>query len=231
MATETQAETPATEVKPDSFRGLHPIFRDCVGEQEYRYHVDAPWREGDFIYATDSKWAVRVPIWALGPDVDLVALEPGERRVPKNIGSVIFDCPAWLYQANPIALPDVGPPRRECGACKGGKTTPERTCPRCHGGPLCECRCGHAHTCGRCDGKGKLPPRPCKACNGTGRGRPEKESVKLEGGVMLDRHFVSILREYFAAVYLPENFEPDVPARFTIGLVEGRVCQITRCDD
>lgn len=225
MTTQTETET-----RPDLFVGLHPIFRDCADYKTCRYSLEAPWREGEFIHATDGRWCVRVPVSALGPGVDLAALEPGERRVPKNVTTDIFDCPTWRYRDTPAVLPEVGPPNRACPECKGEKVVPEKECDNCYGGGQCRCDdCDCRHDCGRCGGKGKFPPGPCEACNGSGRGRPERESVELEGGVLLDRHFVAILREYFAAVYLPLDLaDKGVPVRFAIGLVEGRVMQITR---
>lgn len=226
MATQTQV--PTTDVAPDPFRGLHPIFRDCAGD-DGRFSLARPWRDGGFVYATNGAIVVRVPVTSLGPDVDRNVLEPGERRVPMELASYF----TGTFQDDPFDLPDVGPADRRCLFCEGAGTIKEKTCTSCHGGGCCTCDCNHRHACGCCDGTGVIPSHDCEGCDGSGKGRPEPKGVKVADGVRLDRHWIAVLREYGAVVHLPIKPDPfkgvreTSPLRFTIGPIEGRVCRMS----
>lgn len=105
----------------------------CAGPDENRPALEQPWREGDYVYASNGKVLLRV----LADDFSAVK----ERTGTPKMGTWDFDgIRGWQeWMTIPAVLPE--PRTAECGACYGA------------GEHACE-KCGTNHDCGKCKGKG-----------------------------------------------------------------------------
>jgi hypothetical protein len=104
-----------------------------------RYGMNTPWRDGEYIYATDGRRIARI-------------LDDG-RELPKCEGKRVNAKQLFLDMPFPESgwMPLPALPKCEC---KVGKTT-ER-CESCNGLGTAECNMGHEHDCHECEGKGKV---------------------------------------------------------------------------
>lgn len=128
----------------------------------YKYSMDAPFRVGEFVYATDGKACVRVPASA--------APEVGESDKAPPVQEVFYaDIGGMTAYPIPPGLPK---DRFPCSVCKGDGKAHTIMCPACDGDGWTECEeCGAEHDCEDCNGSGDIPGNgegPCECCNGTG---------------------------------------------------------------
>lgn len=107
---------------------LHPIFLDCCAADNSRYAIDAPFRDGPYIYATDGTICVRqrnpTPL--------------NTDRTPQP--GVLFGRFAQWADLQPHPLPHI-------------RMTPRRAACGCNEGSV-ECNLGRTHTCLDCRGSG-----------------------------------------------------------------------------
>lgn len=128
-----------TETKADPFLGLPGIFRECVQSthETARYDLSTPWIEGDWVYASNGRLAVRTATDMVDDDtlealIEAEANHSGPNRVAA-IGK--FFLISYELRPEPTAIPDF-------------QARPDR-CESCGGNGIC-----FAMQCEDCDGKG-----------------------------------------------------------------------------
>jgi hypothetical protein len=200
--------------EPPGLDRLPPIFARCIERENPR--IDRPFISGAFIYATNGRMAVRMPVPEGGWEF------PPPAKAPRGIESVFYT----LSRSEPTPLPEVS--SDPCKSCRGAMFLDhERKCDECRGigrdnFPRCECpHCEGFHECRGCEGSGKLPGQPCGECRETGMGESPQEAVAIVPGYYLARVYVALLRAFEATLYLPTYLRDDAASRFMIGEVEG----------
>jgi hypothetical protein len=202
---------------------LPPIFASCVNmEVTHRLPIAEPFRQGDHVYATNGRIAVRIPL-AAAPGAEIAP----ESDKPK-MSAIFNDQGPW--QDEPLRLPKVKV--QDCPRCKGSRIQPAGTCPECDGGgedesaALCECpHCTGSHDCEMCGGKGSIPEGPCMDCDGTGVAGVGNEGRFVVPGVHKVSHrYLALLTKHKAKLFAPVKVkskigdrEVDSPFRFTVG--------------
>lgn len=125
-----------------------------------RFRLAAPWREGNYVYATTGQIMIEV-----------AAADYPEITAEGEIDPADAFADMWPTGAVPWQpMPPVGPQTmQECPDCEG-KGFESKDCPTCDGRGYCECsKCGDEHDCGECDGEGEvLSDVKCAACDGQG---------------------------------------------------------------
>jgi hypothetical protein len=192
----------------------------CLKDQDRHYSTSRsviaammrPWRDGDWVYATNGKSAVRVPATpetlAQIPD----APEGAESLTPPPVASMMQALDFSLCTAPlPSLRPDPrGVPREApCDDCG--------TCEACGGEGTCLCsQCENEHDCGQCDGKGTVcATKDCKTCRGEGVIREERWKTQPVGSRWFSCQLLEILhRELRGILYSPDG-DRNTPLIFT----------------
>lgn len=139
------------------------LQRFCATETEGRYYMRRPFRNGDFICATNGHVAIAIP-----DD----GREMNTRGNPPKMPDVLklLDRPILGEFAAMPALASV----KECGACErcGGQGKHRVVlCEECHGSGEIE-HGKHSYTCEECSGEGSVGSEDietvCLACEGFG---------------------------------------------------------------
>jgi hypothetical protein len=200
---------------------LHPIFARCVDPEAVRFDLSRPFVVEEYVYATNGRIAVRMPVpagWAI----------PDPERVPRSVADM-FRHGRWREE--PTQFPPV---EGTCKICEGSKVQGEIVCPYCRAespGPY------EAGFCGECwQLEGKLPAGPCYECGGTGL-HDHHGRIEVVPGYYLARDYVALLHEFEMTTYLPVEFYEKVgrddvgqTTRFTQGDVTGILMAMTRPD-
>lgn len=127
-----------TESPVDVFVGLPAIFRESVSEDVGgRFRTERPFVIDGFVYATDGRIAVRVPVQTV-PSI-MPEWSDEDRKLPRDITGIFEK--AIKGTGPPSALPDGIAGTVSCKLCKRAGTV--------------ECEFGYEHPCSSCDGKGE----------------------------------------------------------------------------
>lgn len=149
-----------------------------------RYDLLTPWREGEWLYATDGRIAVRVLAPPDAPEPD------SGRRVPSI--AYLFGPPDWpdgqafVPPGTTMEWPEK---TEECDTCRG--TGRGGTCHECDGSGRVTCSaCEQEHDCPDCDGTGKRgdATAPCSDCAGTGREVVRPALYRMNGAIIQSRY-------------------------------------------
>jgi hypothetical protein len=196
------------------------LQRFCASDLDSREYLRKPWRAGEWVYATNGHFAVRVP----AADFPDVAEEP---KAPNKV-SALFD--AHSQPGEWLSLPQV-PALRACLSCGGKRFQFAVKCEDCdeegefkHG--------DHYYACKNCEdslrGPGWLSAaesepgatrRGCDACYGFGYRHGSDVGYAFIGGISYDEAYVA-----FLAAHLPNarirpgsdaGVTPAVPAVLT----------------
>ena len=204
--------------------GLPPIFGECVLTDEYpgRYALKQPWRFNDYIYATNSRIAVRMK--SIGPDT---RPEEGKKTLP-DVSGLSWDLND--YEAWHITVPEVNIPDPEkCDVCDGSG---KYECEECGGTGYYECdHCGHEVECDEC--YNESPSGDCDECDGTGTASPPEEAVVIyessSFSCKLSDKYCNLLHRHNARLYLNKENPSKLSCYFEIpsfkkdGVIEGLV--------
>jgi hypothetical protein len=195
---------------------LHPIFARCVDPDAVRFDLSRPFVIDEYVYATDAKIAVRMPVpeWWMISNPDCI---------PRSVVDILEGA---LCRALPATFPPV---EGACKVCLGAKVMPEMGCPYCGGKdapryddvpPFCE-ECWQF--------EGKIPAGPCYECGGSGildwSGR-----LEVSPGYWLQRRYVALLHEFEMTTYLPIKLDSNHVTRFTLGDITGVLMPMTAPD-
>jgi hypothetical protein len=211
-----------TEIATEAWsHPLHPIFARCVEPSHWKFDLSRPYTVDGFLYATDARIAVRMPVpgWWTIPNP--------ENLPPPGLLLDLFGRGDWSrnpWRAEPVTFPTV---EGACEACLGAKVLPEVACPWCGGdspGPY------EAAFCDECwQLEGKIPAGPCHGCGGSGildwSGR-----LEVTPGYWLQRRYVALLHEFEMTTYLPVKLDAKHVTRFTLGDITGVLMPMTRPD-
>jgi len=123
---------------------LH-LQRFCATESDTRAYMRAPFRRGDFVYATNGYLVVRVPACAT-PDAGSLP----DDQLPRM--PAMFDCIDKAPRFSWVELPAVINAAR-CGRCRGAARLRVHACESCDGQGSFD-RDGFQYDCKACDGEG-----------------------------------------------------------------------------
>jgi len=137
----------------------------CWNDEATRFgHARGPFRQGDFICATDER------ILVIRPATLEDAATP-EHAKPDVVGLLAKE--GFLADACTLALPGLERAEQLCGDdCRDGKRPVLVTCAVCDGDGDHQCDgCNAEHECGKCHGSGKVEAgrEPCPTCQATGK--------------------------------------------------------------
>lgn len=141
----------------------------CCGFEKYREWMGKPFRIGDFTYATDCYYLLRVSNALI--DTHYGELSPSRSERTKDAILKMFEaeeCPYTFAQQSLRDLFNSLPQEDEYDEL-------EQVCPECEGDGELDCpHCGSTYQCDNCGGEGFLGKRKL-----TGRKKPENTPVKI----------------------------------------------------
>lgn len=149
-------------------------------------HFSKPWQDGEYVYATNREWAVRMPASAFAQGAFDRAVAG---KHPKQIGGM-FDAAPWHRLK---ALPHIDAPAA-CPACLGSGWSKEITpvCDSCGGEGVFK-HAGLEYDCRKCDDEDRSKYTPCKpgdpgaercpACDATGY---DSSTERRENAIQID---------------------------------------------
>ena len=153
-----------------------------------------PFVEGDFVYASDGRMAVRCII---KDHSYTYKYSDASVKVDEYLSKASKDIPIDFnfYEHTPEYI--------QCSSCKGiGKT---KECPECEGTGEVECgECGNKRDCDDCDGTGKAEEERCGDCNGLG-GRLKEYEIVLTDKLKVQAKFLSTIYTQLDNVKLYAN--------------------------
>ena len=193
--------------------GRFTLKHSCLRE-----YLQKPWRDGQYVYASNGHWLARVPAAEFhGEAADRTP------RHPASVARMFADAAdrTAFHPLTGIAKPE------ECGPCSGRGVTRGSECNSCDGEGTFD-RMGWDYECKQCDGTGidrHVPDEAAAdhACN----------SCKGYGLLFTSEHEPALYRErYFSPVYLwllqaiagaelAVAADPLAAARFRVGALEG----------
>lgn len=190
------------------------LARFAAGNDDIRKYLRAPFRQGDYIYATDGKVAVRFQ--------KSEGLDAPESDKPHKVGD-LFD---KFRTDNFLAKFPQLPPPDKCPACNGTGIGYE--CPECDG--TGEFKHGsHTYECKECDGSGDVDDgdegydRPCWHCGGSGHA---VQPVRVSDIQHFDRRLLVKLKDLPGIRFAPAPTHAEDAAYFTFEGGEGLLMPI-----
>lgn len=197
MSTATLDRTDAREKLLSS---LHPIFRECVGEENLRFTLCTPACVNGFIYATDGRILVRrkarPEIEALCESAKPEGRFPNVDFIVKTI-TAVHPSEKLTCVPQPCELPD-------CEKCKGSGVLKAFFCNTCSGQGDEECDLGHFHECPRCHGVGEIKEGDkCGKCDGVGKQVYHSEHrVAIGSDTFLSWQLATLLKSHSALLHV-----------------------------
>lgn len=141
----------------------------CCGFEKYREWMEKPFRIGDFTYATDSYYLLRVSNALI--DTHYGELYPIRSERTKDAILKMFEAEEYPYTFAQQSLRDLFNSLSQ----EDEYDEPEQVCPECEGDGELDCpHCGSTYQCDNCGGEGFLDKRKL-----TGRKKPENTPVKI----------------------------------------------------
>ncbi len=182
---------------------LHPIFDDCCHKGEpSRYAIDRPFRDGEYVCATDGRIVVRLH-------------DPANEYPSDAKGPPVGSLPWSEKHGPPMRMPPLPEAVVEpCPKCKG---TRKVECGRCDEGKIKCSECGNIYRCPDCVG-GEFPCEKCKDGTIT---RDGFRAVRI-GLVCIAPGYARLLARHGAVVH-PPTMGGRSPVYFNVGEIEGLV--------
>lgn len=196
------------------------LLRRFVAQEDIRQHLMAPWRDGDFVYASNGHWIARIPV----ESYEEVA--PTRCEHPKAAPKTFSDA-ADRTNFAPLGPIDAPPTCRNCNG-----TGKERTveCPDCDGIGMFMHGL-HDYDCKRCEATGSLKDdsdtateSACVACDGYGLVWDQfAPPVELRGSWFNPVYLTLLNRIPGLEIAVPPQPDPEtyLAARFRAGELEG----------
>jgi hypothetical protein len=195
----------------------------AFSKADSRTVLHAPFKVGDFIYASNGHMGVRVPAAGWPEEVR----EPAGEHETKVAAIVVGVFAKHAEASHPaVALPELRTQR--CRACKGAGFTWGSKCDSCDGEGSFQ-RHGYDYECKACDGDGydeceKDHPgaekQPCRACFSTGLAHLPGEEHSLVGSSAVRTAYLAAVARLPGVTVHPNPDDPHIPvlARFDGGI-------------
>ena len=184
---------------------LPPIFDDCCHKGEpSRYAIDRPFRDGEYICATDGRVVVRLH-------------DPANEYPSDAKGPPVHDLGWSNAYGSPVRMPPL--PELFTETCRKCKGNPKVKCKRCGSEGWIECpECGNEYPCPECAGDHEI------VCDNCEDGKVVDHGFKAVrvGPVCIGPAYARILARHGAIIFPPKK-DGIRPVYFKVGEIEGLV--------
>jgi len=149
------------------------LQRFCADQYDLREHLRAPFRRGEFVYATNGHVLVRVPV---ADGYDAPVNENAPTKLDEMFRCIDAETPAWR------SLPPVHAVEK-CCRCEGSGRIRVEDCESCDGKGDFD-RDGYTYDCQACTGEGIVEVGEpagkmvdCPNCNGRGHESGQRQNI------------------------------------------------------